>query len=79
MRGRGRDYRKKHLASKTVCSYKFRLEDVEQPRQMVELSWNVPEVCDTEVHSHPPTLTRPHIHLSPRLMQLHKHWSGAGK
>ena len=62
-----------------INSHKFRLEDIEKARQMVELRWSVAKVSDAEVNPHPPTLTHPHIHQSPRLMQLHKHWSGAGE
>ena len=46
---------------------------------MVELSRGVSEVSYTEVDSHSVAATHPDIHQSPRLVELNKHWSGAGE
>ena len=46
---------------------------------MVELSRGVSEVSYTVVDSNSVAATHPDVHQSPRLVELNKHWSGAGE
>ena len=54
-------------------SHDLGLEDVEEAREVVELSRDASEMSHAEVDSHSVVLTHPDVDLPPWLVQLDKH------